>query len=68
MPLYEYKCPKCNHKIEIIGGYDSPNPSCPKCKENVEMKKLISRTSFSLKGTGWYKDHYGLKESKDSKQ
>ena len=61
MPFYEYKCPKCGHEIEELQGYDDPPPECEKCKEkkkSVKMKRLISKTSFILKGGGWYKDGY----------
>ena len=61
MPIYEYACPDCGHKFDEIQKFsDDPITVCPKCaKQNV--KKLISQTSFILKGGGWYKDHYGLK-------
>ena len=64
MPLYEFKCPTCNDKIELIMLYDAPSPLCLPCKdkgEKVKMKKQISIPSFKLNGSGWYKDHYGLK-------
>lgn len=61
MPIYEYRCPDCGHKFDVIQKMsDDPVRVCPSCSaENV--KKLISTTSFVLKGSGWYKDHYGLK-------
>lgn len=61
MPIYEYRCPDCGHEFEIMQRMsDDPVRVCPECSaENVS--KLISRTSFVLKGGGWYKDHYGLK-------
>ena len=40
-----------------------PYPSCPVCKAE-DVRKRIAKTDFILKGTGWYKDHYGLKEAK----
>ena len=63
MPFYEYKCPDCGHRFEELQSFNDPPISvCPMCsKENV--KKLLSRSSFVLKGGGWYKDHYGLKPS-----
>lgn len=57
MPIYEYKCSVCGTKHEIIQKYDdTPLTMCPDCGGN--MKKLISNTSFVLKGTGWYKTDY----------
>ena len=67
MPIYEYACPDCGHKFDAIQKFsDDPITVCPKC-EAGSVKKLISATSFILKGGGWYKDHYGLKPSGDSK-
>ncbi len=62
MPIYEYQCKDCGHRFDELRSYDEPDPSCPKC-ESLKTAKLVSRTSFSLKGGGWYKDHYGLKPS-----
>ena len=65
MPIYEYECKKCGHRFETMQGIkDDPLKECPekKCPETPhakgELKKLISQTSFSLKGGGWYKDGY----------
>ncbi len=77
MPLYEYTCPLCEHRLEVLQRLDADAPWCPRCgrpgnglgPEGVlvpVMVKQISRTNFALKGAGWYKDHYGLKTaSKD---
>lgn len=61
MPIYEYQCPACGHRFDALQKFsDEPIRVCPKCA-NEEVKKLVSATSFVLKGGGWYKDHYGLK-------
>ncbi len=61
MPIYEYRCPDCGHQFERIQSFkDAPVSDCPACEAH-NVKKLISKTSFALKGGGWYKDHYGLK-------
>lgn len=62
MPIYEYKCPACGHAFERMVKMSDPLPACPECGAS-EVKKLISQTSFVLKGGGWYSDHYGLKPS-----
>tara|TARA_R100000005_G_C4955463_1_gene174171 strand:- start:858 stop:1049 length:192 start_codon:yes stop_codon:yes gene_type:complete len=59
MPLFEFKCHRCNHSKEVLQRYNDPSPRCDMCE--LEMKRQVSRTSFALKGDGWYKDHYGLK-------
>lgn len=69
MPIYEYKCQKCHHTFEEIQKVNDPHvASCPKCDGTVE--RLISQTSFALKGGGWYKDGYakpsGLGDKKDT--
>jgi putative FmdB family regulatory protein len=69
MPIYEYQCEKCGHEFEreqrIV---DEPIKTCPSCKAR-RVKKLISRTSFVLKGSGWYSDLYSSskKDSPDDK-
>lgn len=61
MPIYEYRCPSCGHEFERIQSFkDDPITDCPECGGH-EVKKKISLSAFSLKGSGWYKDHYGLK-------
>jgi putative FmdB family regulatory protein len=57
MPIYEYQCQSCHHHFEEIQKVsDAPIACCPKCKGTVD--RLISQTSFALKGEGWYKDGY----------
>jgi putative FmdB family regulatory protein len=66
MPIYEYGCPDCGHQFDALQKFsDDPITECPSCKAN-NVKKKISATSFVLKGSGWYKDHYGLKSGGDS--
>lgn len=53
MPIYEYACEKCNKRLEVIQKINDPLlTECPECKG--KLKKLMSNTSFVLKGTGWY--------------
>ena len=56
MPLYDFKCTECEHVFEIIQKYIDPNPKCEECGEPTI--RIISGTSFTLKGDGWYKDGY----------
>jgi putative FmdB family regulatory protein len=57
MPLYEYSCSSCKKVFEIMQKFsDEPVKFCPECKNPVE--KLISKTSFQLKGGGWYASDY----------
>lgn len=57
MPTYEYKCDTCQKVFEHFQKItEPPLEKCPKCHGKVS--RLISATSFSLKGSGWYKDGY----------
>jgi putative FmdB family regulatory protein len=59
MPIYEYQCPKCG-VIEVTQRIvEAPLKKCPNCKSKVE--RMISRSSFVLKGTGWYATDYANK-------
>ena len=58
MPIYEYACGACGHRFEEWQKMsDKPVRTCPKCKAK-KVEKLISQTSFTLKGGGWYSDLY----------
>jgi putative FmdB family regulatory protein len=58
MPLYEYKCSNCSKNIEIIQKFsDAPLATCPECGGGP-INKVVSRTSFQLKGGGWYATDY----------
>ena len=67
MPIYEYACEKCESEFEAEQRItDDPIKSCPRCKSR-KIKRLISRTSFVLKGGGWYSDLYSSSGEKDDK-
>lgn len=64
MPTYEYQCEKCGHEFEREQRItDDPIKTCPKCKA-AKAKRLISATSFVLKGSGWYSDLYSSSGAK----
>ena len=65
MPIYEYLCQKCGEFEVTQKITDSPLKKCPTCRSRVT--KLISNTSFQLKGSGWYVTDYGRSGSKDKK-
>ena len=74
MPIYEYKCSKCEHQFEIIQRFsDNPLESCPECGQK-SVKKLVSAPSFRLKGGGWYETDFktgskkNIVDTKDEKQ
>src|SRR4051812_13485874 len=60
MPLYEYRCTKCERVHEMMQKFsDAPLTECPDCQG--QLQKLMSLTSFALKGTGWYTTDYKRK-------
>ena len=63
MPIYEYECVDCGKQFEAFQRIsDKPLKSCQFCQG--EVHRLISRTSFSLKGGGWYQDGYSKAPTK----
>lgn len=63
MPVYEYQCSDCQHVFEVQQKIsDPPVDQCPECFGPV--RKLVSMTSFQLKGGGWYSDLYASPKDK----
>jgi len=57
MPIYEYQCRKCGKQFEAFQGISEPDlKTCKFCRGKVQ--KMMSLSSFSLKGTGWYATDY----------
>ncbi|MDA8124259.1 MAG: zinc ribbon domain-containing protein [Deltaproteobacteria bacterium] len=62
MPIYEYKCNKCGKEFEMFQGISDPAAkSCKFCKGSV--RKMMSLSTFHLKGSGWYATDYGGKKA-----
>jgi len=58
MPIYEYQCQNCGRIEEVFQKVSEPALStCPECRGTLD--KLISQSSFHLKGSGWYVTDYG---------
>ena len=65
MPIREYKCKDCGNYMEVIQGInEKPLETCPECGGKLE--KLISNSSFVLKGSGWYKTDYNSSSSESA--
>ncbi|MBW1785747.1 MAG: zinc ribbon domain-containing protein [Deltaproteobacteria bacterium] len=70
MPVYEYECKKCGSHTEALQRFsDAPLTECESC--HGRLQKLISQSTFHLKGSGWYVTDYASKsgenQGKDSK-
>jgi putative FmdB family regulatory protein len=62
LPLYEYRCLKCDRHTDKIEKVDGPHlKKCPHCGGKVES--VITAPSIQFKGTGWYVTDYGGKSS-----
>jgi putative FmdB family regulatory protein len=67
MPIYEYQCLVCEKTTEAMQKFsDAPLATCPEC--GGHLKKLISNSTFVLKGTGWYKTDYASKDTAPEKK
>ena len=67
MPIYEYRCAKCGEVFEALQKFsDAPLSNCKFCDGTVE--RLISSSSFQLKGSGWYLTDYAKKSGSASKE
>ena len=67
MPTYEYRCQLCAHEMEAYQSIkDAALSECPACRE-PKLERLISATSFQLKGDGWYKDLYSSSKKSNTK-
>jgi len=65
MPIYEYGCDVCEKRIEVMQKFsDPPLVRCESC--GGVLRKLVSNTSFVLKGSGWYADGYSSAGSASS--
>ena len=81
MPIYEYICSKCGKPNEVLQKFDDPTPEkCDACGARHTLSRMVSRSSFVLRGGGWYSDLYAstkkpasdsqkdATESKDAKE
>jgi putative FmdB family regulatory protein len=65
MPIYEYLCSQCHQLSDSLQKLNDPAPDvCPHCGAEHSLARQVSRTSFVLKGGGWYADLYGSSKEK----
>ena len=64
MPIYEYRCESCEHRLEKLQKMSEGDlVDCPEC-ERPALKRLVSAAAFRLKGGGWYETDF----KKDNKR
>lgn len=67
MPIYEYQCDSCGAQRELILKHgEVARPSCTACRKR--MRRVISKTAFILKGSGWYVTDYPSEARKQGLQ
>lgn len=65
MPIYEYECAECGRIEEAWQKFsDKPLTKCSHCAG--KLHKIVSQSSFHLKGTGWYVTDYANKSGSTS--
>lgn len=68
MPIYEYQCKDCNHRLEALQKIsDGPLTVCPACSR-AGLVRLVSASSFRLKGGGWYETDFKTGNKKHGTQ
>jgi len=66
VPIYEYECTKCGKITEVMQKFsDRPLRKCSHC--HGKLRKLVSMSTFHLKGTGWYVTDYTGKKPDSEK-
>ncbi len=66
MAIYDYACPVCQHEaeVEMPISQSKSTMECPNCKV-FSFKRQVSKSTFSLKGGGWYADGYSSVTKKE---
>lgn len=67
MPLYEYQCDACGHRIEVLQRRraDLPPACCTACG-NEALTRVPAAPAIQFKGSGWYVTDYARKEEAKS--
>ena len=61
MPIYEYQCDGCSEVFEVFQKLSDPAPTSHSCGSTA-VHRVLSNTTFVLKGTGWYQTDYAQKD------
>jgi putative FmdB family regulatory protein len=53
MPIYDYVCSTCRHRVEVIHGIHDAGPRfCPSCGADGTMRKALVPPAIHFKGSG----------------
>ncbi|HJP88397.1 MAG TPA: FmdB family zinc ribbon protein [Candidatus Limnocylindrales bacterium] len=56
MPIYDYVCSNCKHRVEVIHGINASGPQvCPNCGQEGTMRRAFATPAIHFKGSGWAK-------------
>ena len=69
MPTYQYRCKQCGDEFEKVQSFsDDSTPKCPTCgtRSKKNISKVFGQVGISFRGSGFYKNDHGVKESKSS--
>jgi putative FmdB family regulatory protein len=56
VPIYDYVCSSCKHRVEVIHGINVAGPHvCPNCGQEGTMRRAFSTPAVHFKGSGWAK-------------
>lgn len=56
MPTYQYACRSCNHRFDVVQGFDeSALTTCPDCGQE-RLRKLFGNVGVVFKGSGFYRN------------
>ena len=65
MPIYEYQCQACGHRLESLQKIsEDPLKDCPACGQPT-LNRLVSAAGFRLKGGGWYETDFKTGKKKN---
>jgi putative FmdB family regulatory protein len=68
MPIYEYQCSACAHRLDALQKIsEAPLTECPACHQS-SLTRLVSAAGFQLKGSGWYATDYRPKPSANKEE
>lgn len=66
MPIYEFECDGCHQVFEVRQKFSDAPPTSHSCG-STQVRRILSATSFVLKGTGWYATDYGTRKGDAAK-